>query len=90
MLVEDTEDHRRLFGPDGAAVRYFRSREELVDRAGWLVSNVAERSRLAATAQALVVGGSHRYRDRLASMLDAVVREAPLDPPGASELGGPR
>jgi spore maturation protein CgeB len=81
MLVEDTEDHRRLFGPDGEAVRYFRSRQELIDRAGWLVRNEAERSRLAATAQALVVGGSHRYRDRLTSMLDALVK-----PP----LGRPR
>jgi hypothetical protein len=91
MLVEDTDHHRRLFGPDGAAVRYFVSREELVDRAGWLVSNVAERFRLAATAQALVVGGSHRYRDRLASMLDAVVRDAPRDAPGgARQLGRPR
>ncbi len=76
MLVEDTEDHRRLFGPDGEAVRYFRSREELVDRAGWLVGDEAERSRLAATAQALVIGGSHSYRDRLRSMLDAFVRDA--------------
>jgi len=76
MLVEDTEDHRRLFGPDGEAVRYFRNREELVDRAGWLVGDEAERSRLAATAQALVIGGSHTYRDRLRSMLDAFVRDA--------------
>ncbi len=76
MLVEDTEDHRRLFGPDGEAVRYFRNREELVDRAGWLVGDEAERSRLAATAQALVIGGSHSYRDRLRSMLDAFVRDA--------------
>lgn len=87
MLVEDTEDHRRLFGPDGEAVRYFASREELVERAGWLVGHEAERSRLAATAQALVVGGNHRYRDRLTSMLDAVAHDARR---GAPQLGRPR
>jgi len=97
MLVEDTEDHRRLFGPDGEAVRYFGSREELVDRAGWLLRDEAERSRMGAMAQALVVGGSHSYRDRLTSMLDAFARDTALTFPlvarsfGAShEPGGIR
>ena len=32
-MVEDTQEHRELFGEDGTNVEYFRSNEELVEKA---------------------------------------------------------
>jgi spore maturation protein CgeB len=72
MLMEDTDDHRRLFGPEGAAVLYFREIPEMVTKAKWLVRNDAERIRLAGAAQAVIVSGSHTYQHRLETILDSV------------------
>jgi hypothetical protein len=69
MLVEDTEEHRALFGPDGAAVVYFRSIPEMVAKARALVGDAAERGRLAEAARGVVVRGRHTYGDRLRCML---------------------
>jgi glycosyltransferase involved in cell wall biosynthesis len=69
MLVEDTEEHREIFGPDGEAVVYFRSTREMIDKARWLLDRPAERQRLAAAAHSRIVTGCHTYRDRLAAML---------------------
>lgn len=70
MLVEDTTEHRALFGDDGAAVRYFGDVDELLDATRWLLTHPGERQRLAAAAHRLVVSGGHTYRDRLAGMLE--------------------
>ncbi len=69
MLTEDTDEHRALFGADGECVVYFRTPQEAVDRLRWLVAHENERSRLAAAAHGLVVGGKNTYRDRLESIL---------------------
>jgi hypothetical protein len=69
MLVEDTEEHREIFGPDAEAVVYFRSIPEMIDKARWLLDRPAERQRLAAAAHSRIVTGCHTYRDRLAAML---------------------
>jgi len=69
MLVEDTEEHREIFGPNGEAVVYFRSIPEMTDKARWLLDRPAERQRLAAAAHSRIVTGSHTYQDRLATML---------------------
>lgn len=72
MLVEDTEEHREIFGEDGRAVMYFRTLEEMVERARWLVERPDERRRLAAEARRLVSSGSHTYADRLSEILMTV------------------
>jgi len=70
MLVEKTDEHLELFGPDGRAVVYFETIPEMVERARALVANPAERARLKQAAHRLVIEGGHAYRDRLASILN--------------------
>jgi spore maturation protein CgeB len=69
MLVEKTDEHLELFGPDGRAVVYFETIPEMVERARALVAAPAERARLKQAAHRLVIEGGHAYRDRLASIL---------------------
>jgi spore maturation protein CgeB len=69
MLVEDTEEHREIFGPDGETVVYFRAIPEMIGKSRWLLERRAERQRLAAAAHARIVAGCHTYQDRLAAML---------------------
>jgi hypothetical protein len=69
MLVEDTEEHREIFGPDGETVVYFRSIPEMIDKSRWLLDRPAERQRLAAAAHSRILAGCHTYQDRLAAML---------------------
>ncbi|MCO5168000.1 MAG: glycosyltransferase [Planctomycetes bacterium] len=68
-LVEDTVEHRDLFGVDGEAALYFDSPAMLVDRARWLLARDDERRRLAARAHALITTGGHTYADRLREVL---------------------
>jgi spore maturation protein CgeB len=72
MLVEETEDHRALFGSDGDAVIFFRTPEEAATRAQALIADSAERARLSASVRMLITGGGHTYQHRLRSMLDIV------------------
>jgi spore maturation protein CgeB len=69
MLTEDTEEHREIFGPEGNAVVYFRTVDEMVNKARWLIDHPDERKRLAAAAHRLIVTGPNTYKDRLATML---------------------
>ena len=70
MLVEDTLEHREIFGEDGEAVIYFTGVGEMISKTHWLLGHEIERRRLANSAHQLVTGGKNTYRDRLASMLD--------------------
>ncbi|MFN7918893.1 MAG: glycosyltransferase [Bryobacteraceae bacterium] len=72
MLVEDTDEHRELLGPDMAAVAYFRSLDEMVVRAAHLIGNYALRARLAAASKALVASGRHTYKDRLCEIAEVL------------------
>lgn len=69
MLTEDTEEHRDIFGPEGEAVCYFGSIEELVEKAKWLSREHETRQRLAERAHRVVVEGRNTYRDRLVEVL---------------------
>lgn len=69
MLVEDTDEHRALFGEDDHAVRYFHTSDDLVASAATLLANPEMRRRLADTAHSLIVRGQHTYQDRLSFML---------------------
>jgi spore maturation protein CgeB len=69
MLMEDTSEHREIFGSDGDAVVYFDSIAEMVERARWLLHHEAERKRLGEAAYRLITSGRHTYADRLTTML---------------------
>jgi spore maturation protein CgeB len=69
LLLEDTDEHREIFGTPGAAAVYFRDAGEMLDGLRWLLAHDAERARLAAAAHRLVTREGHAYRDRLAAML---------------------
>jgi spore maturation protein CgeB len=72
VLAEDTPDHRRIFGPEGAAALYFQDIDDALAKARGLVNEPARRVQLAAAAHGVVTGGANTYADRLRSMLDAV------------------
>lgn len=71
MLVEDTEEHREIFGEEGEAVIYFDSIDQLIEKARWLRESVEDSQRLASASHKLIANGKHTYKDRLISMLFA-------------------
>lgn len=72
LLVENTEDHRKLFGPGGEAVLYYGSTEEMVSKAQLLVSYGDEKRRaMAERARARVTEGANTYTDRLRVMIES-------------------
>ncbi len=75
MLVEDTEEHREIFGEEGQAVIYFRSMDQMIKKSRWLLEHEEERQRLAQMVYRLVTQGRNTYRDRLMTMLGLVGEE---------------
>jgi spore maturation protein CgeB len=71
MAVEDTPEHRDLFGPDDHLVRYFSSDSSLIPVLQHLLQNPSDRQRLATAVRAQFFDQSgHRYSDRLQSMIE--------------------
>jgi spore maturation protein CgeB len=69
LLVEDTPDHRRLFGEDEAAACRFDSIETLVNQARHLLGlTIQQRQAMANLARQRVVTAGHTYSDRLRSI----------------------
>lgn len=71
MLVEDTPEHRVIFGDDGDAVLYFCSAEDAAVRARALIADSQLRSQLAQRASFKILSGPNRYADRLRVMLQS-------------------
>lgn len=71
-VAEDTEEHREMFGPDGEAVLYFRTPEELVRRVREAFVNPELRQRLRRNAHQAITGRPNTYVDRLKTMLERV------------------
>lgn len=71
MLVEDTAEHRVLFGDDGECVRYFRDAADLPARARELLADPQQRARLAQAAHERITRRGNTYRERLTTMLAA-------------------
>ncbi len=86
MLVEDTAEHREIFGPDGERVVYFSNVGELVSRARGLLADDAERARLTAAVHRHIADGRNTYADRLRTILD--LREESSDTGLSTGLDG--
>ena len=69
MLVEDTAEHRALFGADGECVVYFRSPSEMVSKVRQLLADERELQRLSAAVHRRIREGGHTYADRLGEIL---------------------
>ena len=77
MVVEDTEEHREIFGPDGECVVYFQTAEEMLSAVRRLVVDDEARTRLADACHKLICGGRNTYLDRLVEMLRYLKAELP-------------
>ena len=75
-LMEDTADHREIFGPEGEAVLYFSTPQEAVAKTRALLGDDALRAKLAHAAHQLISTGGHTYGDRLDEMLRVAQRAA--------------
>lgn len=69
LAMEDTEEHRAIFGQDGKNVVYFSDPESLVLVCKQLLDSPETRRRLREYCHALISGGGHTYSDRLRQML---------------------
>ena len=69
LAVEDTNEHREIFGVDGEAVRYFRTPSEAAMLCRTLIAHPAERMRLATAVRARIRKGANTYADRLTKIL---------------------
>lgn len=68
MVVEDTIEHRQIFGEDGENVAYFRTPAQMVEKARELLNNEPTRRRLRMNAHAHITHGKNTYVDRLQTM----------------------
>jgi spore maturation protein CgeB len=75
LLVEDTADHRELFGPDDHAVRYFKTNVEMLQEAKLLLADEGARRRLSVGLRERFSAGRHTYADRLSSMLQLTMQD---------------
>jgi len=72
LLVEDTPDHREMFGPEGEAALYFRTPEQAAAQAHRLLSDPPLRDALATRAYSRVTSGANTYADRLRAILGVI------------------
>lgn len=74
MLTEDTEEHREILGREGECVLYFRTTDEMIAKARWLLENDTERARLAFAVRAHIRTSSNTYANRVTRILEAVAK----------------
>jgi len=70
LVVEDTEEHREIFGKEGETAIFFKNTGEMAEKAKWLLTHPAERERLKKAVHQHVTTGQNTYAHRLTSMLN--------------------
>lgn len=74
MAVEDTLEHRELFGEDGDCVEYYKSLEDLIAKVKSLCAQPERAEALVNRAyQRICQDGRHTYKDRLGRMLNGAI-----------------
>jgi hypothetical protein len=68
-VVEDTPDHRDIYGPEGQCVLYFTNTQEAAAKIQWALDNPGERHRMQRAAHNRVTQGANTYADRLEHIL---------------------
>jgi spore maturation protein CgeB len=76
LAVEDTDEHREIFGEDGECVRYFSTPEDLARLVRMLLADENERTRLSVAVRTRIREGKNSYSDRLLTIISLAV---PLD-----------
>jgi hypothetical protein len=90
MLVEDTSEHRELFGEDNVCVCYFKTAREAGALARALLADDLRRQRLSRAVRARIRDSAHSYRHRLDAMIavGASLRLSPrADAPNVQRVG---
>ena len=72
MVVEDTLEHREIFGEDGARVVYFKTAGEMVERVRMLLANEILRKALRDNVHLHITNGANTYADRLRTMINVL------------------
>lgn len=72
-LMQDTVEHRQIFGEEGEAVLYFSDADQLVAKTRLLLDDESARQRLRAASRDLITLGTNTYEDRLNSLLALVL-----------------
>jgi len=78
-LVEDTSEHRAIFGEDGDCVRYFTTPNAAAVLVKHLLSHPDEAKLLGKNIRTRIRKGHNTYRDRLQEMLTTIYALSPLD-----------
>jgi spore maturation protein CgeB len=71
MVLEDTAEHREMFGEEAERVVYFSSPQEMVGKTRELLAQAETRQRLRESAHAHILQGNNTYTNRLRVMLEA-------------------
>ena len=70
LAMEDTPEHRNIFGEDGECVVYFSDPASLVAACKKLLEDPGLRRKLRERAHQVITEGKHTYKDRLESLLE--------------------
>jgi hypothetical protein len=85
LLVEDTQEHRELYGPEGEIVAYWSNPAELVEKAKWLVRDIsANRTMRQLLHKRFTLENPHRYADRISQIVSGLGLEKMSAKPVAS------
>jgi spore maturation protein CgeB len=73
MIVEDTAEHRELFGPEGDCVFYYRSAADIVGHVQVLRADPARARRAAQAVEARITSGDNTYAARLRTVVERML-----------------
>lgn len=74
MVVEDTAEHRALYGQEGQHVLYFSTKDEMLKKIAWLLENPLECMRLRTACHQHITSQPNTYADRLHTIHQTIHR----------------